>query len=81
MTPVEEISKELALDSSTYCVAFYDESGKIYRFEKHFEGELFFRHDYKYGSHGNIIESKVLNRDGEERVNKFDSKPPKKLGK
>ena len=74
LKPVEELSQEEAMSRNTHCVGFYDGSGKLYRFEKYLNGQLFFRHDYKYHDNGNIRENRGIDADGITRINRYDVK-------
>ncbi len=69
---VEEISKEDALTrSGAYYIGYYQED-KLMRVEKFFNGDLFFQHNYIYYEDGSIKESRIINRDGEEKINTFE---------
>lgn len=70
--PVEELSREDAASRNAYCIGFFDEAGKLYRFEKYLRAELFFRYDYVYGDDGRLTELRIINSDGKESVHRFD---------
>ena len=68
---VEEISEEDALSKPAYYIGYF-QNNRLVRVEKFFNGDLFFQHDYVYQEDGSIKESKVINPDGEEKINTFD---------
>ncbi len=72
MKPIEEISKEEALSRDTYCLAYYDDGGRLIRFEKYLKHQLFFRHNYDYDENGRLKEMRGRNADGVETVWHFD---------
>jgi hypothetical protein len=72
LKPVHEISKSDAASRQSFCIGYYDDDGRLARFEKFLDGELFFRFDYTYQENGKILEAKTLNTEGEESVIRFD---------
>ena len=72
--PQQEISEKDAKSMLSYCIGYYDGSGKLYRFEKYYKGQLFFRHDYLYHENGNIRENKIIDPNGTKKITFFDEK-------
>ena len=72
LKPIEKIDKKEALDRKTYYIAFFNNKGLIIRFEKYFNGSLFFQHNYKYHDSGKIKENKIIDADGVIKINSFD---------
>ena len=72
--PIEIISKEEAFSRNTYYMGYYDDVGKLYRFEKYLKGELFFQENYEYHDNGNIMKVYGTNPDGEYSSRYFDKK-------
>jgi len=74
LEPVEKLTKEKALSQKSYCIGYYDTTGRLIRFEKYLNKKLFFSFDYIYYSNGKIKESKGLNADGKRSVLRFNPK-------
>ena len=70
--PVNEISQSEAVSRPAYCVAYFDNSGKIVSFEKYLKGEQVFIDKYFYDADGFLKRREGKNRDGELKVHYYE---------
>ncbi len=53
-----------------YCIAWFNEQGRVSIFEKRFHGKTFFRVEYFYKD-GNIIKAQGIDADGKTDVQNY----------
>ena len=73
LKPIQEISEAEAKSMLSYCIGYYKD-GELYRFEKYYQGKLFFRHEYSYYENGNIKENRGIGPDGVVKIITYDKK-------
>jgi hypothetical protein len=73
---VNQIEPEALTNRNTYIRAFFDESGRLSRFQKIVYGDVELSHDYQYDVSGQLRRAEILMLDEEPTVLTFDGVAP-----
>ena len=72
LTPADQVSKSEAEKQRSYYRAEYDADGRLTLLEKHLDGKVFFRHEYRYFAGGTIREARVADQEGRLVIHTFN---------
>jgi hypothetical protein len=73
---VNQIEPEALTNRNTYIRAFYDEGGRLSRFQKIVYGDVELSHAYDYDEAGHLRRAEILMLDEEPTVLTFDGATP-----
>lgn len=70
---ITEIEAKQNALASSYYVAFFNNAGKLVKFEKYFQGKLDWFSEYTYYPETKLLRGRNVSQDGSETVYQFDA--------
>lgn len=67
LAPAEQVDEATAKSQEAYCIAHFDDQGRVSVLEKYWKARLFFRHEYTYDKDGNCVLAIITDENGNKR--------------